>query len=142
MFYHGSPTKDIEYLVPNETTFRKGDEAHVYLSSYKAHAALYAAKCHMYPYGFDKDNGLPKYHEPFEGCLKEFYGSKKGYIYTVEEDNSIVPLEGIRYGFLTKESVEVKAIEFFEDIYEQLLRYEENGEIVTPTFHKSHAALR
>ena len=134
MYYHGSPVGDIEFLRPYETTFRKGDEAHVYLTSNKAHATLYAAKCHMYHYGFDKDTGLPKYTEPYEGCLKEFYAGKSGYLYSIEESNSIAPLEGIKYAFHAKESVRVKSVEYIEDVYRKLLEYEEQGEIIIVQF--------
>jgi len=137
MYYHGSPIGDIEYLEPNKTwfsRFRIKDEAQVYLSSNKAHATLYAAKCHMYPYGFDKETGLLKFPEPYEGCLKEFYEGKSGYLYTLEERDSILPLEGIKYAFHTKESVRVVSVDFIEDVYRKLLEYEKNGEIILVQF--------
>lgn len=142
MYYHGSPIGGIECLLPNATTFRNDGEPNVYLSSNKAHAVLYAAKCHMYPYGFDKDSGLPKYHENFEGCLKEFYSDKCGYIYTVKENRSIVPLEGIRYGYLTRKRVRVESSEFIEDVYKKLLEYEKNGNIIIIRFKDMSDKMR
>ena len=145
MYYHGSPIGGIEVLRPNETTFkkfRKDGEAHVFLSSNKAHATLYAAKCYNYHYGFDKDTGLPKYFEPYEGCVKDYYAGKSGYLYTLEERESIVPLEGIKYAFHTKESVRVKSVEFIQDVYEKLLEYEENGEIIIVQYKDLPERLR
>ncbi|MEX0361530.1 MAG: hypothetical protein AB3N10_11165 [Allomuricauda sp.] len=142
MYFHGSPVGGVEFLKPNETTFRKGDDAHVYLTSNKAHATLYAAKCHMYPYGFDKETGLPKFPEPFEDCLKEFYEGKSGYLYSVEESDEISPLEGIKYAFHTKKSVRVKSEEYIEDVYRKLLEYEKNGEIILIKFKDKPERMR
>lgn len=133
MYYHGSPTGGIQVLRPNETSFKKfreDGEAHVFLSSNKAHATLYAVKCYNYHYGFDKDTGLPKYYEPYEGCVKDYYAGKSGYLYTLEAHESIVPLKGIKYAFRTRESVRVKSVEFIQDVYTKLLDYEDKGEFI------------
>jgi hypothetical protein len=134
MYFHGSPIEGLEWLSPNETTFRKDGKAYVYLSSNRAHAALYAARCPMFPYGFDRNSGLVKYHEPYEGCLEEFYAKKRGYIYTIGADRSIAPLEGIRYGYRTNESVRVEAVEVVGDVFQLLRELENNEKIIMIRF--------
>lgn len=88
----------------------------------------------MYPYGFDKESGLPKYTEWYEGCLDEFYEGKSGYLYTLEEHESIAPLKGIKYAFHSKENVRVRSVEYIENVYRKLLEYEEKGELIIVQF--------
>lgn len=73
MYYHGSPVGDIELLEPRISIH---NEPYVYLCSNIAHATLYAVKCHMYPYGFNKENGRLTMDEPFEKYLEEIYSGK------------------------------------------------------------------
>lgn len=84
----------------------------------------------MYPYGFEKSNGLLQYTEPYPGCLKDLYAGKSGYLYEVGEAASIKPMKDIRDGYASCRPLRVRAVAFIEDIHEKILEYERRGEIV------------
>ncbi len=129
MYYHGSPIGNLKKLNPQVSFFSEDDKAFVYLTTDKAHAAIYTVKSYMYPYGFNRDTGIVSYHEPYDGFLTETYLGKSGYVYGIEDVESIQSHKGIRYAHYTSESVSVTSVEFIEDVYLKLSEYDERGKI-------------
>ena len=129
MYYHGSPIGNLKTLKPQVSFFSEDDKPFVYLTTDKAHAAIYTVKSFMYPYGFNRDTHIVSYSEPYDGFLKETYLGKRGYIYEIEDVESIHPKKGIRYAHYTSENVTVTSVEFLEDVYLKLAEYEKEGKI-------------
>lgn len=124
--YHGSATGGITTLVPR---FSNQEDPHLYLTPDQALATIYShspVKGGYFPYFYDKEGRLC-YEEYFPDALS-LYKGLSGYVYTVEAED-LPQREKMPWVYLSREPVPVIECRFIADIYEELLRLEENGAV-------------
>lgn len=129
ILYHGSNVPDIERLRPN---FSNHDKPYVYLTHSPVLAAIYAHNPLTRPNGFfsywwGKD-GILRYDEYFENQLETIYAGQKGYVYQCE---GVYPkLEKMPWVYLSETEVAVTDCLEVPDLYELLLHYEQEGQLL------------
>ena len=77
-----------------------------------------------------RDDGIPVYNESFEGCLFEFYGNVKGYIYECDTDFEVDENTTIKHAVISKTPVAVQRVDIVENAYERILQYEKSGKLI------------
>lgn len=124
--YHGSANPNIAVLRPFSSNH---DKPYVYLTHSPVLATVYAHNPLPRPSGFfsywwGKD-GVLCYDEYFENQLEEIYAGQTGYVY--ECDGEFPQLEQMPWVYLSEDPVPVARCTRIPDLYEQLLRYEQDG---------------
>lgn len=127
MFYHGSPSENLDVLKPN---ISEHNEPLVYLSKNITHATLYTVKSNFYPYGFDQETEAIVYTEYYPDNLYDIYSGKSGYIYKYNSEENLKPFPGIKYAYISKEELKIDSVEFIDDIYRKLIHFEEQGKLI------------
>ncbi len=132
ILYHGSNTADIETLVPHQSDH---DRPYIYMSTIDVVAAFYLCNAverpyYWFPYGFDRETGVPVYHELFPGALKEVSRGVSGYIYEVEaEEEDVLPFRNIPCARLATKPVRVVRATKVEDAYSLFMDYVAQGKM-------------
>ncbi len=127
--YHGSETAGIKELLPQTSNHEK---PLAYLTDNRALAVVYSHNYLPRPLGFftycwGKNHSL-HYEEYFPGQIELFYKGKKGCVYTAEIDG-LTQIEKMPWVYVSETPVKVSSVEEIPDIYEELLRLHEAGEI-------------
>lgn len=126
ILYHGSAVSHIENLRP---FLSNHDKPYVYLTHSKVLATIYAHNPLTRPNGFFsywwRADGVLCYDEYFENQLETIYADQKGYVYECEGEYP--QMERMPWVYLAKENVHVSNCIEIPNIYEQLLRFEQEG---------------
>lgn len=127
-FYHGSAIAGIRSLIPHESNHGK---PYVYLTKNPTLALLYSHNPMTRPNGFftycwDSNWNL-RYDEYFPDALKELYRGKQGYVYQCEGE--FKALEHSPWIYVSETPVAVTGVDFYSDLYTELLKREASGEI-------------
>lgn len=123
ILYHGSNIADIKILKPNQADH---DRPYVYMTTIDVVAAFYLCNAvekpyYWFPYGFERDSGVPIYNELYPNALKEVSEGVSGYIYEVEADEcQVIPFQNIPCARLATEPVTVKRVVKVENAYDLL----------------------
>jgi hypothetical protein len=135
--YHGTVTGGIKTLEPFAHPLSDLQQPVVYLSTIKVLAAVYIwDKGYRWMTYEIRDDGMPVYNETFQDGLSYFYDGVKGYIYMCEPDSkSEKNTKGNWTHIITStEPVEVREAEIVENVYERLLKFENDGELIINRF--------
>lgn len=131
LLYHGSAVSGLTELQPLSTLHGK-DQKVVYLSSCIPYVLLYiwdkakTGYSQKWVTGWIKD-GITYYEEQFPGQLKAFYDGVPGYIYSVlanDDTGTVQQRENMLY---CNSPVPVHGVIKIDDVYQELLHYEEKG---------------
>ncbi len=124
--YHGSATPGITVLDPR---FSDPKDPHIYLTDCPALAVIYAhnpVKGGYFPYFFDKEGQLC-YEEYFPNAL-DLYKGFGGYVYTAEAEG-LPQRENMPWAYKSAAPIPVTGCRAIPDLYGELLRLEESGEL-------------
>ncbi len=138
--YHASSVHGIEILEPRTSNH---GIPQVYFSEKRENVLVYLSnaieKCcreHEFhhdgiwqkwgPYGFTKE-GVLHFEEYYPNALRDTYMGVKAYIYTVEKDESMVPLGDVPFAYVSKQDVPVVSCECVEDAYAEMIDAEARG---------------
>ena len=131
LIYHGSAIPFLTELQPL-SRLHNTEKNVVYLSSSIPYVLLYIwdsekmQSSRKYVTGWLKD-GITCYEEQFPGQLKAFYEGVRGYVYSVAQNDDMKfgqQREGMFYSELP---VSVYCSTEIPDVYQELLRYEQQG---------------
>lgn len=131
LLYHGSAVPDLTELRPL-SKLHDADRRVVYLSSSVPYALLYIwdaekMQCaEKWVTGWLR-NGVTYYEEQFPGQLKAFYAGVRGYVYSALRRGDMQPVRKREDMFCCDAPVSVYRVTEIPDVYEALLRYEEQG---------------
>lgn len=129
VFYHGSGIPNLTALVPH---LADHGAAYLYLTDNPVVAAFYTVNAagrpaYWFPYGFDRDGTL-HYQEYYPDALRKVYAGERGYLYTVEaEETELLPLKNIPCARLSEKPLPVKHCTVIADCYRWLLDKEKEG---------------
>ena len=132
ILYHGSNTANIQVLQPH---LADHDRPYIYMSTLEVVAAFYLCNaverpCYWFPYGFDKETGVPVYHELYPNALKEVSDGVSGSIYIVDADeDSILPFKNIPVARLATQPVKVLKEIKVENAYDLFMQYVAEGKM-------------
>lgn len=132
ILYHGSNTGNIQVLQPRQADH---DRPYIYMSTLEVVAAFYLCNrverpYYWFPYGFDKETGVPVYHELYPDALKEVSDGVSGYIYIVETDeNSVLPFKNIPVARLGTQPMPVKDVIRVDNAYDLFMDYVAQGKM-------------
>ena len=132
ILYHGSNTADIQVLQPH---LADHDRPYIYMSTLEVVAAFYLCNAverpyYWFPYGFDKETGVPVYHELYPDALKEVSDGVSGFIYIVEADEeSVLPFKNIPVARLATQPMPVKNVIKVDNAYELFMDYVHRGKM-------------
>ena len=130
ILYHGSNTANIQVLQPH---LADHDRPYIYMSTLEVVAAFYMCNAverpyYWFPYGFDKETGVPVYHELYPDALKEVSDGVSGSIYIVDADeDSILPFKNIPVARLATQPVKVLKEIKVENAYDLFMQYVAEG---------------
>lgn len=127
-YYHGSIVPNLNRLYPFNVNNSLSEKECIYLTTRKEMALLYiwVRKFMWLTYGFDKDANIV-YTETHKDALKEFYKDVKGYIYTIELEDYNENDTKIKHVKTVYDAVDVLECEVIEDVYQEILEYENSG---------------
>lgn len=132
ILYHGSNTANIQVLQPH---LADHDRPYIYMSTLEVVAAFYMCNAverpyYWFPYGFDKETGVPVYHELYPNALKEVSDGVSGSIYIVDADeDSILPFKNIPLARLATQPVKVLKEIKVENAYDLFMQYVAEGKM-------------
>lgn len=143
MYYHASPYKEIQVLVPHTSNHGK---PLIYLSSrrentlpYLSNAVeLYGKRTGRFPngpyhkwgsYGFTPE-GILRLEEYYPNATKDTYQGIPGCIYTVEGNDDIKEQPDIPYAFIAEHNIPVVGCEYIPDAYSAILEAAAQGKII------------
>jgi len=131
--YHGSSVADITFLEPRSHLHGSQNEKVVYMSGSIPYALVYIWDSEKTSYSGKYvtcalKGGVVHYEELFPDQLKAFYEGVSGYLYCVEQTDSMQHMpETHEDMYYSLEAVKVKETIFVPDVYVELLRYEREG---------------
>ena len=132
ILYHGSNTANIQVLQPH---LADHDRPYIYMSTLEVVAAFYMCNAverpyYWFPYGFDKETGVPVYHELYPNAMKEVSDGVSGSIYIVDADeDSILPFKNIPVARLATQPVKVLKEIKVENAYDLFMQYVAEGKM-------------
>ncbi len=132
ILYHGSNTTGIKMLEPRQADH---DRPYIYMTTVDVVAAFYLCNAverpyYWFPYGFDRETGVPVYHELYPNALKEVSQGVSGCIYVVEADEeSVLPFKNIPVARLATQPVKVVKEIRVEDAYSLFMDYVQQGKM-------------
>lgn len=133
--YHGTTVGGLHTLLPFANPHSNLKYPCVYLSANKALSSIYIWNRGYKWMTFEiREDGMPVYNESFKGCLREFYGGAKGYIYTCEGSFETDENTTIKHAVVSREPVKVRDVDIVEDAYERILHYEREGLMIINHF--------
>lgn len=133
ILYHGSSVADITFLEPRSHLHGSQNEKVVYMSGSIPYALVYIWDSEKTSYSGKYvtcalKGGVVHYEELFPDQLKAFYEGVSGYLYCVEQTDSMQHMpETHEDMYYSLEAVKVKETIFVPDVYVELLRYEREG---------------
>jgi len=140
MFFHASPTENIQRLEPRVSNHgipliyfsKKRENVLVYLSNAiekycKETGFSYDGRWEKWgPYGFDR-NGIQRIEEYYPDALEKAYKGVSGYIYCAKDIVETDFDTQIPYAAVSSSSVEIDSVEYVPDAYEAIIQAEKAG---------------
>lgn len=132
ILYHGSNTTGIKTLQPHQADH---DRPYIYMTTVDVVAAFYLCNAvdrpyYWFPYGFDRETGVPVYHELYPDALKEVSLGVSGSIYkVVAEEEDVLPFKNIPVARLATAPVQVVEEIRVEDAYSLFMDYVRQGKM-------------
>ena len=140
MFFHASPTENIQRLEPRVSNHgipliyfsKKRENVLVYLSNAiekycKETGFSYDGRWEKWgPYGFDR-NGIQRIEEYYPDALEKAYKGVSGYIYCAKDIVEADFDTQIPYAAVSSSSVEIDSVEYVPDAYEAIIQAEKAG---------------
>ncbi len=133
VFYHGTNRGGLTELKPFYSEGSNLKEACVYLSTSRRVALFYIwdyARDPVRRMMMDIQPDKVVFQEMFPGALERFYKGVSGYIYRCEGDYEMREDHGVKTCAISREPVPVAGVEVVEDVYREILKYQEKGEFV------------
>ncbi|HBL84510.1 MAG: hypothetical protein A2Y17_06410 [Clostridiales bacterium GWF2_38_85] len=128
-FYHGSPIANITELGTRSFTHDEIKSSMVYLTQSRAYALFYIRDLDVNYVTCDMTKeGYVRYYERFSEQLKTLYRDRSGYLYKCV-DNGGFEQTPTRNVWVSKNPVIIESVEFIPDVYKEILKYEETGDI-------------
>ena len=131
LYFHGSPISHLRVLEPRLSNHK---ESFVYLSSNYSVSLLYTVRCNWYTYGFVEQSNKLEYTEYYENQLFDLYESKSGSVYECVNAGIFENPTNIHCAYVFRTNVAVQNETFIENVYLEILKQEECGEIVIKRF--------
>ena len=129
--YHGSAIPSLTELQPL-SRLHNTEKNVVYLSSSIPYVLLYiwdsekTQYSRKYVTGWLKD-GITYYEEQFPGQLRAFYEGVRGYVYSAAQSDDMQLVQQREGMFYSELPVSVCRVTEIPDVYQELLRYEQEG---------------
>ena len=128
IFYHGSAVGGLIELQPFVSEHK---EPYIYFATDPVVALLYSVRAvekpfNWYPYGFDKD-GTVVYSEYYPDAFASVYRGQTGYLYECEDVPNAENPTAINCAYVCRTPVAVDRVTRFDDVYEKLSEYREQG---------------
>lgn len=150
MLYHASQIPDIKLLTPHVSNHGK---SLIYLSSKRENVLVYLSnaveKCcrengfehqgvyrKWASYGFTKE-GILQLDEYYPDATSDTYKGVSGYIYTLSETPSCLPMQDIPFAFTSDSPIPVLSREFIPDAYEALLSAAREGKLLLTSYDQN-----
>lgn len=129
IFYHGSPLAGITELGTRSVTHDQAKASVVYLTPNRAYALFYIRDLDVnyVTCGVTAD-GFIRYDERFPEQLRTVYKGKSGYLYHCAVGDGLEETS-TRDVWVSHSPVPVGYTEFIPDVYEEILKYEETGQV-------------
>lgn len=131
LLHHGTFASGLHTLKPL-SQLHNSDQNVVYLSSSIPYVLLYIWDCSKTQYSRKwvtgwQSGGITYYEEQFPGQLEAFYKGVHGYVYDIRPCDGIQPVPQREDMFYSVQPLSVYRINEIADVYQELLRYEEQG---------------
>lgn len=127
MLYHGSITKDLKVIKANSYSHSLKKKV-----AYFTEDRVYALSCCRKPeenfVTMGLRDGMQHYFERFPNQLEILYKGKKGYLYMLSDVKNLV--NTTMHTWECGTDVVVDKCDIIEDVYEEILREEEKGNII------------
>ena len=139
-FYHGSSVSGINKLEAR-SILHNTEEKVVYLTDSIPYAIYYIWDAEhngvngKHVTGWVK-NGIAYYEEQFPDQLKTFYKGVSGYLYCIEDNINVKPMENRDNLYYSTNDVLVTEVVQIVDVYEELLKYEAEGKFVVLRYNE------
>lgn len=139
-FYHGSSVSGINKLEAR-SILHNTEEKVVYLTDSIPYAIYYIWDTEhngvnrKHVTGWVK-NGIAYYEEQFPDQLKTFYKGVSGYLYCIEDNLNVKPMENRDNLYYSTNDVLVTEVVQIVDVYEELLKYEAEGKFVVLRYNE------
>jgi len=134
IYYHGSINPGLKELRPFSSEFSNLTYPVVYLTTNKQLALHYiwdikriGVKMPMLKI---QPDGVLIFQEMFSGALECFYKGVSGYIYTCQGDFPMDSRVQVPFCATSDSPVPVNGFEYVEDVYNQIMQYQERGTFV------------
>ena len=141
--YHGSNILGLDVLKPRVADHER---PYVYMTTIDTVAALYLCNAvekpyYWFPYGFDKTDNVPVYHELYTNAFREVSEGVSGCIYVVDaNDDQYIPFKNIPCARLGIVPLEVKDRIVIDDAYEFLQDYVKQGKLKVSRYEDKTSA--
>lgn len=142
--FHGSHIEGIKSLKPR-SVLHGSDKNVVWLTGNVPYALIYIwdgehnnLRREKHVTAWVKD-GMAYYEEQFPNQLEAFYKGVSGYLYHIPQKPNIKAYESRESMYYCADEVTVEKVSFVSDVYDELLRYEQNGEFTVRRFSKQTA---
>lgn len=131
-FYHGSPIKGLNVLMPKITSYKK---PYIFFATNEVVATFYMVHpvkkpYGWYSYGFDKESKIPVYFEYYPNALKDVHFHKTGYLYECDDIPNAGNPTKINCAYVCEQPIKIDRYAVVNDVYEKLLEYEESGKLI------------
>ncbi|MGL4735845.1 MAG: hypothetical protein ACRCW2_00185 [Cellulosilyticaceae bacterium] len=138
--YHGSLVAGIATLQVRSYVRDYPGEKVVYLSGSRAYALFYIWDAvHNQRTGkyvtCSLKEGIVHYYEQFPNQVEAFYDGVSGYMYAVRRDNNFISTSEYDM-WLSKKDVQIEQAVFIPNVYDEIKRYEEEGNIKIIRFNR------
>jgi hypothetical protein len=134
IYYHGSIVGGLKILKPFSSEYSNIKEPKVYLTTNKQLATHYIWNSNMFPLKMPMlkicEDGVLIFQEMFSDALALFYKGLSGYLYICEGDYKTSKESGIMTCVTSDEPVPIKDAEYIDNVYEEILRYKNNGKFI------------
>ena len=132
-YYHGTQVGGLTELKPFASAGSNLKESVVYLSTKRQIALHYASNYRRLPFSspmlnIQEDKII--FQEMYSGALKLSCKSVSGWIYRCIGDYEMSENHGVKTCAISYNPVPVADVEYVEDIYDEIMKYEELGKFV------------
>lgn len=139
-FYHGSNIANLTELKPFDKEDSNLNEACVYLSTSRQVALFYIWDFKKDPVRrmmMDIRPDKVVFQEMFSGALERFYKGVSGYVYHCVGNYEMSENRGVKTCAISRQPVPVVDTEYIKDVYEEIIRYQNEGKFVYEKYEES-----
>ena len=140
-FYHASNLGNLKELLPL-SNLHGGEGKVCYLTPFRAYALFYLRDMDINHVTCSVSaNGIVTYHEEFQNQLQTIYGGRAGYLYTCENTGQITERH-TKGAWAASEPVAVATVEHIEDVYAEILKAQDRGEVKVISYESLSAEAK